>query len=85
MVFPPFVFLMMPFTVESPRWLAAVGRTEEVAEVLARLQGKGATADTPEIREQAAIIIQTAAHEAEVDSSWKEVRRLNWPEMDHSC
>ncbi|CAG9946983.1 unnamed protein product [Clonostachys rosea f. rosea IK726] len=72
MAFPPFVFLLMPFTVESPRWLAAVGRTEEVAEVLARLQGRGATADTPEIREQAAIIIQTAAHEAEVDSSWKE-------------
>lgn len=73
MVFPPFVFLLMPFTVESPRWLAARGRHSEVAAVLARLHGKGVTAETPEIQEQASIIVQTAIHEAEIESSWKEV------------
>lgn len=73
MIFPPFVFLFMPFAVESPRWLAAKGRDAEVAVVLARLHGKGVTAETREIQEQASLIIQTAKHEAEVESSWKEV------------
>ncbi|EEU37442.1 uncharacterized protein NECHADRAFT_86278 [Fusarium vanettenii 77-13-4] len=72
MIFPPFVFLLMPFVVESPRWLAAVGRSDEVADVLAKLRGGGATADSPQIQQQARRIIETAAHEAELESSWKE-------------
>ncbi|TDZ20178.1 Sugar transporter STL1 [Colletotrichum orbiculare MAFF 240422] len=72
MIFPPLVFLMMPFTVESPRWLAARGRHSEVAQVLARLHGKGVTPDSHEIRKEAELIIQTARHEAEIESSWKE-------------
>ncbi|CAG9984545.1 unnamed protein product [Clonostachys byssicola] len=72
MIFPPFVFALMPFTVESPRWLAARGRHGEVAHVLARLHGQGSTAESPHIQEQANIIVQTAIHEAEVESSWKE-------------
>lgn len=74
MIFPPLVFLLIPFTVESPRWLAAVGRTDEVAVVLARLHGNGATPESERIQEQAQSIIQTAAHEIEVEGSWKEVR-----------
>lgn len=73
MIFPPFVFIMIPFIPESPRWLASVGRTEEVADVLALLHGNGATRNTPEIQEQASLINKTAAHEAQIDSSWKEV------------
>lgn len=75
MIFPPLVFLLMPFVVESPRWLAAVGRSDEVAVVLAKLHGKGATPDCAHIQEQAQSIIRTAEHEAEVEASWKEVRR----------
>ncbi|KAL0943078.1 hexose carrier protein [Colletotrichum truncatum] len=72
MVFPPFVFILMPLTVESPRWLAAVGRRDEVAPVLARLHGGGATATSPFIQEAANNIIRKASYEAEVESSWKE-------------
>lgn len=77
MIFPPLVFLLMPFVVESPRWLAAVGRSDEVADVLAKLRGGGATADSPQIQQQARRIIETAAHEAELESSWKEVS-IRW-------
>jgi Sugar (and other) transporter len=73
MMFPVFVFALMPFCVESPRWLAARGRFDEVAPVLARLEGKGATPTTPSVLAQAKEITEVARYEAEIGSSWKEV------------
>jgi hypothetical protein len=73
MMFPVFVFVLMPFCVESPRWLAARGRFDEVAVVLARLEGRGATPTTPNLLAQAKEIIDVARYEAAIDSSWKEV------------
>lgn len=41
--------------------------------ILARLEGNGATSNTPHIHSQAVEIAAIARHEAEVEVSWKEV------------
>lgn len=76
MIFPLFVFILLPFCPESPRWLAARGASlKEVATVLALLEGKGATDSTPEIHALANEIMQVAEHEAELEASstWNDV------------
>ena len=80
MIFPLFVFILLPLCPESPRWLAAKGASlKEVASVLALLEGKGTTEATPHILSQAKEILQVAEHEAEleVSTTWREVYFLN--------
>lgn len=87
MIFPIFVFALLPFCPESPRWLAAKGAPlKEVASVLALLEGKGTTEATPHILSQANEIMQVAQHEAEVEAStsWREVSRADC-DLGKSC
>lgn len=72
MMFPMLVFSTIWLCPESPRWLAQVKRYDEVAPVLARLEGKGVAVDHPAVQELAHEIISTAQHEAELETSWKE-------------
>lgn len=46
---------------------------KEVAAVLALLEGKGATETTTHVVSLAEEIVQVARHEAELESSWREV------------
>lgn len=72
-MFTILVFALVPFCVESPRWLAVRGRYSEVASVVARLEGRGATESSPHIQSLAEEIVATARHEAAIEASWKEV------------
>lgn len=47
---------MVPFLPDSPRLLIRKERHEEALEVLAALQGHGATPDTPSVRAQYGVI-----------------------------
>ena len=81
MIFPIFVFALLPFCPESPRWLASRGASlKKVASVLALLEGKGATDTTPHILGLANEIVLVAQHEAELEESttWHEVSILRW-------
>lgn len=73
MMFTVLVFALVPFCVESPRWLAVRGRYSEVANVVARLEGRGATESSPQIQSLAEEIVAIARHEAAIEASWKEV------------
>ena len=75
MIFPLFVFVGLRFCPESPRWVASRGGSvEEVAVIVAMLDSKNATVSSPQVVDQANEIVQIARHEAEVESSWSEVR-----------
>ena len=77
MIFPVFVLGLLPFCPESPRYLASTGASiETVAEILAMLEGKDATSTAPQIVRNAREIVDVAEHEAELQTSWKEVRQL---------
>lgn len=72
-MFTILVFALIPFCVESPRWLAVRGRYTEVANVLARLEGKGAVESSPHIQSLSQEIVAIAMHEAAIEASWKEI------------
>lgn len=72
MMFPVLVFTTLWLCPESPRWLAQVGRYDEVAPVLARLEGKAVSVQDPAVQQLAREIITTAHHEADLETSWKE-------------
>lgn len=55
-VFSILVCLMCPFLPDSPRLLIRKERHEEALEILAALEGHGATVDSPSVRTQYAII-----------------------------
>ncbi|KAJ9610189.1 hypothetical protein H2200_004966 [Cladophialophora chaetospira] len=73
MVFPLFVYILLPFCPESPRWLAAKGASvARVASVLALLDGKDVSETAPHIVSKAEEIVSIAQHEAELDTSWRQ-------------
>lgn len=75
MIFPVFVYVMLPFCPESPRWLAAKGASvSTVASVLALLDGENVLGTAPHIVTKAKEIVTVAQAEAELDTSWTQVR-----------
>ncbi|KIX94640.1 uncharacterized protein Z520_09686 [Fonsecaea multimorphosa CBS 102226] len=74
MIFPLFVYVMLPFCPESPRWLAAKGASvSTVASVLSLLDGKDVPETAPHIVTKAEEIVAVAQHEAELGTSWAQV------------
>ncbi|KAF2021196.1 sugar transporter STL1 [Aaosphaeria arxii CBS 175.79] len=74
-VFPLVTFAILPFIPESPRWLASKGRNDEVREIVARLEGKGYTAESDVVISHSRLIIEAAQHEAEIEASWMDLFR----------
>lgn len=61
---------MCPFLPDSPRLLIRKGRYEEAAEVLAALEGHGATPTSSSVRTQFSIIKDVLDREHAVDYTW---------------
>lgn len=61
---------MCPFLPDSPRLLIRKGQYEEAAEVLAALEGHGATPTSPSVRTQFSIIKDVLDREHAVDYTW---------------
>lgn len=61
---------MCPRLPDSPRLLIRKGRYEEAAEVLAALEGNGATPSSPAVRTQFSIIKDVLDREHAVDYTW---------------
>ncbi|KAG9781132.1 general substrate transporter, partial [Aureobasidium melanogenum] len=68
--FTALVWMMCPFLPDSPRLLIRKGRYEEALEVLAALEGNGATPDSPSVRTQFNIIKDVLDREHANTYSW---------------
>lgn len=68
-------FILIPLIPESPRWLALHGRSEEVRQVIAQLEGDNATPGSTHVCDKARLIIDGACHEAELKGSWLDLFR----------
>ena len=73
MFFSALICLMCPFLPDSPRLLIRKGRYDEAYEVLAALEGNGATANSPSVRTQFAIIKEVLDKEYAVSYSWLQI------------
>ncbi|KAI9806288.1 MAG: hypothetical protein M1825_006403 [Sarcosagium campestre] len=73
-VFLIMILISLPFLPESPRWLISHDRVEEATEVLARLEGKGATINDPRVIAERDTVVSFVNTEREVGkASWGEV------------
>lgn len=70
LVFSVILLATVPWLPESPRWLIAHGREVEGAEVLASLEGEGATVDSPQVLNQKLEILEAVKIEREQSPSW---------------
>ncbi|KAF3765368.1 putative MFS sugar transporter [Cryphonectria parasitica EP155] len=70
MFFSGLVWLMCPYLPDSPRLLIRKGRYEEATEVLAALEGHGATPSSASVRTQFSIIKDILDREHAVDYTW---------------
>ncbi|KAG6359708.1 hypothetical protein INS49_010760 [Diaporthe citri] len=70
MFFSGLVLLMCPFLPDSPRLLIRKGRHDEAMEVLAALEGHGATPSSPSVRTQFSIIKDVLDREYAVEYTW---------------
>jgi hypothetical protein len=64
---------MCPFLPDSPRLLIRKGKYDEAYEVLAALEGNGATVNSPVVRTQFAIIKQVLDEEYAVKYTWWQI------------
>lgn len=64
---------MCPFLPDSPRLLIRKGKYDDAYEVLAALEGNGATVNSPEVRTQFAIIKAVLDKEYAVSYSWFQI------------
>ena len=70
---------MCPFLPDSPRLLIRKGKYDEAYEVLAALEGNGATVNSPIVRTQFAIIKQVLDQEYAVKYTWLQIVRGKGP------
>ncbi|KAJ4490607.1 general substrate transporter [Lentinula aciculospora] len=70
LVFSVILLVTVPWLPESPRWLIAHGRETEGTEVLAALEGEGATINSPHILNQKMEILEAVKIEREQSPSW---------------
>jgi hypothetical protein len=73
MFFSALICLMCPFLPDSPRLLIRKGKYDEAYEVLAALEGNGATVNSPSVRTQFAIIKEVLDKEYAVSYSWLQI------------
>ncbi|KAH8812961.1 general substrate transporter [Xylogone sp. PMI_703] len=78
-VFALALFCMCPWLPESPRLLIRKGRDDEAIEVLAAMEGNGATRDTPSVQLQFNIIKDVLDREHVNTYSWWTLLRGNGP------
>lgn len=78
-VFSALICLMCPFLPDSPRLLIRKGKYDEAYEVLAALEGNGATVNSPSVRTQFAIIKKVLDEEYAVSYSWWQIVRGKGP------
>lgn len=64
------ILAMCPFLPDSPRLLIRKGKIDEACEVLAALEGHGATVDSPSVRIQYSIIKEVLDKEYAVSYTW---------------
>lgn len=64
------IYLLCPFLPDSPRLLIRKGKYEEASEVIAALQGHGATPDSPSVRAQFDVIKDILDREHVNTYSW---------------
>ncbi|ESZ98108.1 sugar transporter STL1 [Sclerotinia borealis F-4128] len=65
------IWVLCPFLPDSPRLLIRKGRHEQACEVLAALEGYGATVDSPSVKQQFNIIIKDALDREHMNTfSW---------------
>lgn len=64
------IWVMCPFLPDSPRLLIRKGKYDEAREVIAALEGHGATRDSPEVSSQFEIIKSILDHEQMNSYSW---------------
>jgi hypothetical protein len=69
-VFTLLIWLTCPFLPDSPRLLIRKGKHEEALEVLAALEGNGATPDSSQVRRQYDIIKDVLDRESAVKYTW---------------
>lgn len=67
------LYAMCPFLPDSPRLLIRKGKYEEAYEVLAALEGHGATPDSPAVKTQFNVIKDVLDKENMNSYSWKEL------------
>ncbi|KAF9074248.1 hexose carrier protein [Rhodocollybia butyracea] len=73
LVFSIILLATVPWLPESPRWLIAHGREEEGAQVLADLEGEGATVKSLKIQAQRMEILEAVRIEQEQSPSWGQI------------
>lgn len=73
LVFSVILFATVPWLPESPRWLLAHGHNEEGLNILAALEGDGATIKDDYILNQRDIILDAVRIEQENAPSWTDI------------
>ncbi len=72
-VFTALIWMMCPFLPDSPRLLIRKGKYDDALEVLAALEGNGATPESASVRTQFNIIKDVLDRETAVNYSWWEL------------
>jgi MFS family permease len=78
-VFSAIICLTCPFLPDSPRLLMRKGKDEEALEILAALEGNGATPECPSVRAQYAIIKDVMEKEKGDTYTWTQLLRGKGP------
>ncbi len=72
-LFALIIFALCPFLPDSPRLLIRKGRYEEALEIIAALEGHGATVSSPTVQGQFQIIKDVLDREHASEYTWKQL------------